>query len=63
MTMKSLQEAINVELKKLYGEGQAFVWLTSPQELLGLRIPARMIAIGEGRAVLDALLNANSQCS
>jgi hypothetical protein len=39
----------------LCGEEQAFVWLTSPQQLLGLRIPARMIAIGEGRAVLDAL--------
>jgi hypothetical protein len=50
MTMKSLQEAINIELKKLCAEGQAFVWLTSPQEVLGLRIPARMIATGEGRA-------------
>jgi hypothetical protein len=53
--MESLQEEITIELKKLCGEEQAFVWLTSPQQLLGLRIPARMIAIGEGLAVLQAL--------
>ena len=55
VTMESLQEEISIELKKLCGEERAFAWLTSPQELLGLRIPARMIAIGEGLAVLEAL--------
>jgi len=53
--MESLQDEINIELQKSCGEEQAFVWLTSPQPLLGLRIPARMIAIGEGLAVLAVL--------
>ena len=56
--MESLQEEINVELKKFGGEEQAFIWLTSPQQLLGLRIPARMIATGEGLAVLEVLRSA-----
>jgi hypothetical protein len=61
--MGSLQEQINIELQKLCGEDQALVWLTSPQQLLGLRIPARMIAIGEGVAVLHALRSISALCS
>jgi hypothetical protein len=53
--MASLHDQIKLELKKLCSEDEAFAWLSSPQQLLGLRIPARMIAIGEGLAVLKAL--------
>ena len=59
--MVSMHEQINRELKKLCSEDQAFAWLSSPQRMLGLRIPARMMAIGEGPAVLEALKGAGPQ--
>ena len=57
---RSLYEQINLELKKLCSQEEAFTWLMSPQQRLGLRIPARMMAIGEGRAVLEALVSAST---
>ena len=59
--MQSLHEQINLELKKFCTEEEAFGWLMSPQKLLNLRIPARMMATGEGAAVLEALKSAIAQ--
>ena len=56
--MQSLHEQINLELRKLCTEDEAFGWLSSPQKLLNSRIPARMMATGEGAAVLEALKSA-----
>ena len=54
-SVQSLREQIDCELTKLCSKDEALAWLISPQQVLGLRIPARMMAIGEGRAVLKAL--------
>ena len=53
--MESLHEQIRIELKKRYNDDEAYAWLCGPQQLLGFRIPARLLATGDGRAVLDAL--------
>ena len=55
MTVESLHEQINLELKRFCSEHEAYTWLRSPQALLGLRVPARMMATDEGHAVLEAL--------
>jgi hypothetical protein len=55
--IKSLHEQISSEVKRLSGD-EAVAWLAAPQPLLGMRIPARMIAIGEGLTVLDILRRA-----
>ena len=54
--MESIQEQINKALRRYLDPDDAFAWLASPQRILGLRIPARLIAIGEGDTVLQALL-------
>ena len=56
--MELLHEQIKGELKKLCNDDDAFGWLISPQERLDWRIPARMMATGDGAAVLHALQNA-----
>ncbi|HZN24989.1 MAG TPA: hypothetical protein VFB75_12230 [Burkholderiales bacterium] len=61
--MASLHEQINLELKNLCSEDEAFAWLSSPQQLLGLRIPARLMATGEGLAVLEALRTVRPLCN
>jgi hypothetical protein len=58
--MQSLHEQIRIELKKRYNEDEAFAWLSHPQQLLGLRIPARLMATGQGLLVLEALRRAQA---
>ena len=54
--MESVQEQIHKALRRNLDPDEAFIWLASPQRSLGMRIPARLIAIGEGDTVLEALL-------
>lgn len=59
MTEHTLHQQIRAELGRLCTTDQeAFAWLAHAQTLLAGRIPARMIAVGEGPAVLDALKKA-----
>lgn len=52
----TLDQQIRAELARFYTDANDIQhWLTSPQSLLDGRIPARMIAIGEGEQVLDFL--------
>ncbi len=53
--MSTLQQQIRAELAKLYDEAGALGFLAAPQNIVGGRIPARMIAIGDGEEVLRAL--------
>lgn len=51
----TLQQQIRAELLRTRNDNEAFAWLSSPQDILKGRIPARMIAIGEAEEVLHAL--------
>lgn len=53
--MEALYKAIHCEIRRLYRLENAYSWLTAPQPLLNMRIPARMLAIGEGVTVLQLL--------
>jgi hypothetical protein len=60
LTKQSLHEQISTQVRRLYGQIEPFAWLAAPQPLMELRIPARMIATGEGLAVLDILRRAQA---
>ena len=55
MSDDTLQQQIRVELAKLYDDAGAMGFLAARQKLLNGRIPARMIAIGDGAEVLRVL--------
>lgn len=53
---RTLQQQICDELRRFCAhEDDVFAWLARPQQILNRRIPARMIASGEGAEVLAAL--------
>ena len=55
----SIHRQIRDELAHLYPPDDAQAWLALPQKLLGDRIPAQMIAAGDGDEVLTLLKAVN----
>ena len=51
----ALHEEIHREVERLFRLENSYAWLAAPQPLLAMRIPARMLATGDGVALLQVL--------